>query len=529
MPLTTETLAPDVYRAIEDIVGDENISQEPAIMDSYSFVWANELLYDGDKFSPRPLAVVLPGNTEEVQAIIRVCNRYDIKFRPHASGFEVTALASPEGFLSMDLRRMNRIIDIDTDGMFAVVEPYVSQLELNHEAIKMGLRPNGFGAGGSISMIATACCHGGGGATNISAGYGGMLALGVEWVLPDGEILRLGSHGADCGWFTGDGPGPSLKGVMRGYTGQNGGMGVITKAAIRLAPWYGPPIVEGKGTTPNYGFELPDNMKTYTLTWQNNKGLFEAFRLICEEEGLAYALGRRGPFTAAAGVADSATELVEIWNSGLYQEKLGHGAVLVLDAISEEEMSYKEKLVRKILDKTGGDILPEFNDPRQEGARFGFAFIGLGCVKSTFRTGTFFSTPAGDESLDLTNAVKDDGIKIKEKAAKKGCILDDGDSAFVTPFNQGTIGSHTEVVSRYDPNDKEAIKGVIEFMIEANQSLLDKNLAIAGIDASMGYNNDIHDMFGPKTMNYDQWMKKIKKAFDPNLVGEAAFFITPEK
>lgn len=528
MTFQADTLKPDAYRALEDIVGEDNISQEPAVLDSYSFVWGNELLYDGEKFSPRQQAVILPATTEEVQAIVRVCNRYGIKFRPHASGFEITALAAPKGFLCMDLRRMNRILEIDRKNMFAVVEPGVMQKQLMMEAIKVGLRPNGFGAGGSASIIATSCCHSGVGATNVSCGHGGILALGLEWVLPDGEIVRLGTLGSGCGWFNGDGPGPSLRGVMRGYTGPNGGLGAITKAAIRLAPWFGPGKVEFRGSAPNFELVIPDNIKTFTLTWDTNDDLIEAFRLIAEE-GIAHALGRRGPFTAAAGVAGTSEELEEIWNSGVYQKNFAEGAVCVLEAASDDEMEYKEKVMRNVLEKTGGHIDPEFNDVRQANSRFGYAFIGLGCVKSVFRSGGFMSTPSGDESLDLGSRVKKLGTEIRGRVAKKGVILDDGDSTFVTPMNEGSIGAHIEVVTRYDPNDKEAVKGVIEMVQEMNQATLDHKLSIGGMETTFVYDNDIHDMYGPACMNYDVWMKKIKNAFDPNDTGESSFYIRTDK
>lgn len=528
MTFQTDSLKPDVYRALEDIVGEDNISQEPCILDSYCFVWGNELLFNGDKFSPRPLGVILPGSTEEVQAIVKVCNRYGVKFRPHASGFEMSALAAPEGFLPMDMRRMNRILEIDEKNMYAVVEPYVSQLHMMIEANKKGLRPNGFGAGGSISMIATACCHHGVGATNVSAGMGGQLALGVEWVLPDGEILRLGTLGAGNEWFNGDGPGPSLRGVMRGYMGANGGLGVITRAAIRLSPWYGPAALESKGIAPNWELEIPETIKTFTLTWDTNEGLVDAFRLIAEE-GVAHALGRRGPFTAAAGVAASGQELEDIWKSGLYQSKFSNGGVCVIDGASPDELEYKEGVIRKVIEKTGGEINPKFNDPKQNNARFGFAYIGLGCVRSTFRTGSFMSSPSGDESLDLTTKVREITTEIKNETAKTGVILDDGDSTFVTPVNDGSVGGHTEGVFRYDPNDQEAIKGSVEFLEKLNGAMLVNKLAIGGMEACGSFNNDVHDIFGPLCMNYDQWMKKIKIAFDPNLVGESSFYITPKE
>jgi hypothetical protein len=62
-----------------------------------------------------------------------------------------------------------------------------------------------------------------------------------------------------------------------------------------------------------------------------------------------------------------------------------------------------------------------------------------------------------------------------------------------------------------------------------NEAMLKKKLGIGALDGAFSYNNDIHDLFGPACMNYDHWMKKIKKAFDPNLVGEASFYIAPKE
>ena len=72
-------------------------------------------------------------------------------------------------------------------------------------------------------------------------GYNNRNVLGVEWVLPNGELLKLGSLGSGSGWISGDGPGPSLRGILRGTVGAMGGFGVITAAAIRLYQWGGPP------------------------------------------------------------------------------------------------------------------------------------------------------------------------------------------------------------------------------------------------------------------------------------------------
>ena len=72
-------LKAEIYRALEDVVGPENISEDPVILDSYA--WRSGLLAGTDKFVPRFEAVTLPQNTEEVQAIVKLCNRYKIQLR----------------------------------------------------------------------------------------------------------------------------------------------------------------------------------------------------------------------------------------------------------------------------------------------------------------------------------------------------------------------------------------------------------------------------------------------------------------
>lgn len=522
-------LAREVYGALEDIVGPEYITEEPAVLDGYCFVWGNEIIF-GDKFSPRPQAVILPENTEEIQAIVRVCNRYGVKFKAHASGFEVVALSAPEGFVPIDLRRMNRILEIDEKNMYAVVEPYVSQVELTLEAIKKGLRPYSVGAGPTASMIATAACHCGMGTTNISAGYGGRTPLAVEWVTATGEILKLGSLGSGAGWFTGDGPGPSLRGVMRGYAGANGALGVITKAAIKLVPWYGPPKMETKGKPPSYVYEVPQSFRIYTITFPSREQLFEALYLIAEE-GIAFACSRRGPFTMAAGMTGSNKEVWEVWQTGYFQEKCAHTLSFIMDASSPREMEYREKCLSKILEKTKGEVPPELNeDPRGQSARFAHALTGQGAVKGTFRsTGAFFISPVGEESLQAMKRLNELGFELKDRFAKAGKILDDGDPTWVVPYEDDIGAGHIEVVYRYDPHDPDSVKAAAELASASTKLVTESKLGINLIEGGLSYCDEVHDIAGPKSLNYHIWMRRIKKAFDPSLVAESSWYTTPEK
>ena len=80
-------LSREAYKALESIVGVENISEEPAVLDSYAFQQWAEIERHGSKFMPRPEAAILPKSTEEVQAIVKACNQYKLKVKTHSTGW----------------------------------------------------------------------------------------------------------------------------------------------------------------------------------------------------------------------------------------------------------------------------------------------------------------------------------------------------------------------------------------------------------------------------------------------------------
>ena len=84
--------------------------------------------------------------------------------------------------------------------------------------------------------------------------------LGMEWVTPGGDIVRNGSLGSDDGWFCGEGPGPSVRGIMRGTLGCRGGLGVYTRCAVRLVHWPGSTDWPVYGTVPAYRLPLDETL-----------------------------------------------------------------------------------------------------------------------------------------------------------------------------------------------------------------------------------------------------------------------------
>ena len=516
----------EAYKALEDIVGAEYITDEPAILDTYSRSWGMEWAIPGELFAPRQLAAILPASVEEVQAIVKVCNRYRVPFRAHATGFGPTGTVGKRPFVSIDLRRMNRILEIDERNMYAVVEPYVSFGILNFEAMKRGLQYHHLGVGPGATVLASVTSVQGEGSKGISASYSGRHPLGVEWVLPDGEILRLGSLGTGAGWFTGDGPGISLRGVMRGCGGAYGGLGVFTKAAVKLIPWYGPPRLETGDIPPRYEVKVPELYRVYTMTFPSREQVFEAFYLI-GEEGIAHACTRRGPFAVAMGFTRSNLELSELWQKGEFQQKCAHTVGLILHASSPRELEFREKVFRKILEKTGGEIFSE--PPDQIGFRFAYSLIGIGAVRRAFGgTGTFSEGMVAKEALDMLRNVQVVSFELKDPVAKQGKLVDNGDVASIQPYEDGTIGGHLETPVEYDPNDGDAVKAAVEFSDRCAKEQVKSNFAIPLFEGC-NYDEYLHNLAGPRCMNYHIWIRKIKKAFDPNLVSESSWYTTPKE
>ena len=83
-------LEKEIYQVFSDIVGPENISEEPVILDGYTFNWLVEFHpgpAPGKYMDHRPEAVLLPGSVEEVQAIVRACNQHGVKYKAISTGY----------------------------------------------------------------------------------------------------------------------------------------------------------------------------------------------------------------------------------------------------------------------------------------------------------------------------------------------------------------------------------------------------------------------------------------------------------
>ena len=174
-----------------------------------------------------PLAVVRPANTEQVSQILRLANDTGTAVVPVSGNTGLAGGAEAEGSIQLSLDRMNRIREIRPEARLAIVEAGVVMSTL-HEATAVDdlIFPLTFGARGS-AMIGGNLATNAGGSNVLRYGNARDLCLGLEVVLPSGEVMDLMSE------LHKDNSGYNLKHLM---IGAEGTLGIITAAVLKLAP-----------------------------------------------------------------------------------------------------------------------------------------------------------------------------------------------------------------------------------------------------------------------------------------------------
>ncbi len=219
----------DLARAREmlaEALGAEWVSDDPAILIGYS-------RDQGPLPARYPHLVVMPQSSEEVAEVYRVANECGVDVIPMGTGLTTMGLHIPMyGGIVMDLRRMDRILEVDGENMFMVIQPGVNYLAAQVEAQKVGCRvlnPSTAATAGVISNHAF--CN----INTLASKYGfGMdNIIDVTMVMPDGTILKTGP--AACGSVKAHvpGPGPDMSSLFRYAYGT---LGTVTEMTLRLYP-----------------------------------------------------------------------------------------------------------------------------------------------------------------------------------------------------------------------------------------------------------------------------------------------------
>jgi len=229
----------EIVRALRAIVPGEGVIEDTDALRPYES--------DGlTAYRQPPMVVVLPDTTEQVSAILAWCHAQGVKVVPRGSGTSLSGGALPlADAVLVGMAKFNRVLDIDYDDRLAVVQPGVTNLAVTHAVEDRGF----YYAPDPSSQIA--CSIGG----NVAENSGGVHCLkyglttnnvlGVELVLMDGEVIRLGGRQLD----------PAGLDMLGAVVGSEGLLGIVTEVTVRILPkpegaralLIGFPSVEGAG------------------------------------------------------------------------------------------------------------------------------------------------------------------------------------------------------------------------------------------------------------------------------------------
>ncbi|WHX98367.1 FAD-linked oxidase C-terminal domain-containing protein [Neobacillus sp. DY30] len=209
---------------------------------------ADLLAYDCDGFTIHkhlPKAVVFPKNTEEVSKLVKYCSNHSLPFLARGAGTGLSGGAIPvNGEVIISMVRMKRLISVDLENRRAVVEPGFVNLKLTNSISDRGYYYAPDPSSQYCCTIGGNVAENAGGAHCLKYGVTTNHILGLEVVLPNGEIIEVGRNGVL------DEPGYDLLGLL---TGSEGTLGIVTKITVRILK-----TPEGKQTVLAYFDKVQD-------------------------------------------------------------------------------------------------------------------------------------------------------------------------------------------------------------------------------------------------------------------------------
>lgn len=217
-PVTEEVLA-----ALRVALGEEFVKNDPETLERYKTDEEPDPHYHH-----LPEVVVLPGNTEEVAAVMKLANKFLVPVTPRSAGTSVSCGAIPVcGGIVLLLERMDKILEMNEDAMYMVVEAGARTSEIQAKANEAGLLYAGDPCSAESCLIGGNIATNAGGNKAVRYGTTRHQVYSIEVVTPQGEIVELGGR---------------LKKCSTGYCldqlimGSEGTLGIITKATLKLLP-----------------------------------------------------------------------------------------------------------------------------------------------------------------------------------------------------------------------------------------------------------------------------------------------------
>ncbi len=208
----------ELIAELSDILGSNNVLTDATALSVYECDAA-------PSFKAMPDVVVFADTAKQVSDIVKIANKYNVPFIARGGGTGLSGgMLSVQGGIIIALNRMDRILEVDIENECAVIEPGVVNLLLSQAVQSQGYHYAPDPSSQKACTIGGNIAENSGGPHTLKYGVTSDHVLGMEVVMPDGEIIEFGGEVEEV-------PGYDLRGVL---IGSEGTFGIVTKATVRL-------------------------------------------------------------------------------------------------------------------------------------------------------------------------------------------------------------------------------------------------------------------------------------------------------
>ncbi len=283
----------------------------------------------GKHYRHLPEIVVRPQSTEEVAAVIKLANEEHIAVTPRGAGSGLSGGAVPVyGGIVIATDRMNKILELDKENMMVVVQPGVIANDINEFLRPHGLLYAGYPMSMETCYIGGNVAENAGGGKAVKYGVTARYVLGLEVVLPNGDIMEVG------GKLLKDVTGYNLLPL---FTGSEGTLGFFTKIILKVIP------------RPKYQFDL-------LVLFKDSRTAINAVPATMTESGVT-------PTSIEYMDADSFQSACRYLNETLPYEEAGAMLLISVDGNDPEQMMDELELIGSFLEKHGAFMVYVADNP----------------------------------------------------------------------------------------------------------------------------------------------------------------------
>jgi hypothetical protein len=515
----------EAFQALVDTLGDEWVSEDRAVTETYSrFSVDTTGILKKHHRDPTgiPACIVLPQSTEEVQAIMRIANRFKIQVIPFTNGMiSFNGPTTPLPTLCVHVSRMNRVLEIDEENMTATLQAYADYAQLQAEAMKQGLWNGGTPLATTLCKLSSQSSFAGIWQTDLKYGTLTRNIVSTKVVLPTGDILITGSDtvsGSNCLWEYG--PGPDLLSMVRGSAGT---AGIITEIKVKLHSWTGgtslPEPPAGRPSIRDYHepkYDTAPPPQKVKLLWVEFPDYDSEVKALHEvaQSGIGMGLNATGVYNSYYCSQTQEMTLDRVKNKFFPPYNC---YVILYGVTSDSQIEYEEKIFREIMAENNGTFLTE---DHKGDVLYALTPWNLDCIRHVtgFRMNRFYY----GGSIVPGGLLKDTAYKTKEiwtrtiDTVGETYITDRGgidDTPFLYAIERGSRFWLSEADVYPDPMDVEKLEKAKALIVTAVTDFVSQKYPPIGMGVAI---EPLTTFFPEQGPNVHLLFRKIRKIFDPN-------------